>query len=73
MTKPEPRYEMIIFWSDVDEAFIVDVPELPGCMADGPTYASAVANAQEVIQEWIATAREFGRPIPEPRGRLVFA
>ena len=73
MTKPEHRYEMIIFWSDVDESFIVEVPELPGCMADGPTYDLAVASAQVVIQEWIDTAREMGRPVPEPRGRLVYA
>jgi predicted RNase H-like HicB family nuclease len=67
------RYEMIIYWSEEDEAFIVEVPELPGCMADGETYQEALANAEVVIQEWIETARELGRPIPEPKGRLVYA
>lgn len=67
------RYEMIIYWSEEDEAFIVEVPELPGCMADGETYQEALANAEVVIQEWIETARGLGRPIPEPKGRLVYA
>jgi predicted RNase H-like HicB family nuclease len=67
------RYEMILYWSQVDEAFIAEVPELPGCAADGPTYQQAVANAEVVIQEWIDTARQLGRSIPEPRGRLIFA
>jgi len=67
------RYEMIIYWSNDDNAFIVEVPELPGCMADGSTYKEAVANAEVVIQEWIETARGLNRPIPEPRGRLVYA
>ena len=67
------RYEMIIYWSEEDEAFIVEVPELPGCMADGATYQQALANAEILIQEWIETARELGRPIPEPKGRLVYA
>ena len=67
------RYEMIIYWSEEDEAFIVEVPELPGCMADGATYQQALANAEIIIQEWIETARELGRPIPEPKGRLVYA
>jgi predicted RNase H-like HicB family nuclease len=67
------RYELIIFWSEEDEAFIVDVPELPGCMADGATYQEALANAETVIPEWIETARELGRPIPEPKGRLIYA
>lgn len=69
----EPRYEMIIYWSDEDEAFLVEVPELPGCMADGATYEEAVANARTVIGEWIETAKDLGRPIPEPRGRLMYA
>ncbi len=60
------KYAIIIYWSDEDEAFIAEVPELPGCMADGATYQSALANAELIIQEWIATARELGRPIPEP-------
>lgn len=67
------RYEMIIYWSDKDQAFIVEVPELPGCMADGATYQEALANAELIIQEWIETARGLGRPIPEPKGRLVYA
>jgi len=67
------RYEIIIYWSEEDEAFIVEVPELQGCMADGATYQEAIANAVVVIQEWIETARELGRPIPEPKGRLVYA
>ena len=71
--KPEYRYEIIIYWSDADQAFIAEVPELPGCAADGPTYAEALENAETVIREWIETARELGRPIPEPRGRLLYA
>lgn len=67
------RYEMIIYWSEPDGAFIAEVPELPGCMADGRTYTEAVVNAETVIGQWIETARELGRPIPEPRGRLMFA
>ena len=67
------RYEMIIYWSQEDDAFIVEVPELPGCMADGTTYQEAVANAEVVVQEWIETARQLGRPIPQPKGRLVYA
>ncbi|MCG5493812.1 type II toxin-antitoxin system HicB family antitoxin [Ectothiorhodospira variabilis] len=67
------RYELIIYWSDEDQSFVVEVPELPGCMADGETYEQAVANAQQVIEEWIETARELGRAVPEPRGRLMYA
>ena len=67
------RYELIIYWSKEDEAFIVEVPELPGCMADGATYQEALSNTEVIIQEWIETARELGRPIPEPKGRLVYA
>jgi predicted RNase H-like HicB family nuclease len=67
------RYEVIIYWSDEDEAFIAEVPELPGCMADGATRQETLANVEVVIQEWIETARELGRPMPEPRGRLMFA
>jgi len=67
------RYELIIYWSEVDQAFIVEVPELPGCAADGGTYQAAVQNAEVVIQEWIETAQELERPIPEPKGRLLFA
>jgi predicted RNase H-like HicB family nuclease len=67
------KYEMIIYWSDEDEAFLVEVPELPGCMSDGETYEEAVNNAQQVIHEWIETARELGCDIPEPKGRLMYA
>jgi len=69
----DARYEMIIYWSEEDEAFVVEVPELPGCMADGRTYGEAVANAEVIIQEWIETAKELGRAIPLPRGRLMYA
>jgi len=71
--KTEHRYELIVYWSDEDNAFISIVPELPGCAADGATYADAVANVEVVIDEWISTARELGRTIPQPRGRLLFA
>jgi len=67
------KYEIIIFWSEDDSAFVAEVPELPGCMADGATYEEALSNARQVIQEWIETAKELGRPIPEPKGRLMFA
>ncbi|MBU4342813.1 MAG: type II toxin-antitoxin system HicB family antitoxin [Candidatus Omnitrophica bacterium] len=67
------RYEVIIYWSAEDKTFVAEVPELPGCMADGATYQEALANVKVVIQEWIETAKELGRPIPEPKGRLVFA
>jgi predicted RNase H-like HicB family nuclease len=67
------RYEIIIYWSDEDQSFIAEVPELPGCMADGATYQEALANVEVVIAEWIATATELGRTIPQPKGRLLFA
>ena len=67
------KYELIIYWSEKDDAFVVEVPELPGCMADGSTYEQAVSNVRQVIEEWIETARELGRPIPKPRGRLMYA
>jgi len=67
------KYEIIIFWSDGDEAYVAEVPELPGCMADGGTYQEALANAEQAIQEWIETARGLGRPIPQPKGRLTYA
>ena len=69
----EFRYEIIIYWSEADETFIAEVPELPGCVADGPNYQQALAAAEVVIREWIETAKELGRPIPQPRGRLVDA
>ncbi|HFE66720.1 MAG TPA: type II toxin-antitoxin system HicB family antitoxin [Chloroflexi bacterium] len=67
------KYEVIIYWSDEDEAFIAEAPELPGCMADGASYQEAISNIEQIIQEWIDTAKELGRPIPEPKGRLMFA
>jgi len=67
------RYEVILYWSDEDQAFIAEVPELPGCAADGGTYQEALANVEVITKEWIETAKELGRPIPEPKGRLVFA
>ena len=67
------RYEIIIYWSDADQAFIAEAPELPGCAADGTTYQEALAAVEVVISEWIETAKELGRPIPTPRGRLLYA
>ena len=67
------KYELIIYWSEEDQSFVVEVPELPGCMADGQTYEEAVANTRKIIGEWIETAIELGRPIPEPKGRLMYA
>ena len=67
------KYEIILYWSNEDDAFIAEVPELAGCAADGATRQEALANAETVIAEWIETARELGRPIPEPKGRLLFA
>ncbi len=65
-----PKYEVIIYWSTEDNAFIAEVPELPGCAADGKTRREALKNVEVVIQEWIETAKELGRPIPQPKGRL---
>jgi predicted RNase H-like HicB family nuclease len=70
---PKPRYEVIIYWSGEDQAFIAEVPELPGCAADGRSRAEALTNVEGVIKEWIETATALGRPIPQPKGRLVFA
>jgi predicted RNase H-like HicB family nuclease len=67
------RYEVIIYWSGQDNAFIAEVPELPGCAADGPTKQAALKNAETIILEWIATAKTLGRRIPEPKGRLAYA
>nr|VFK64843.1 MAG: Predicted nuclease of the RNAse H fold, HicB family [Candidatus Kentron sp. TUN] len=67
------RYKIIIFWSEEDSTFVAEVPDLPGCMADGKTYQEALSNAELIIQEWIETARELGRMVPEPRGRLAYA
>ena len=67
------KYELIVFWSDEDDRYVVEVPELPGCMADGATYEEAVKNAQQIIFEWIETAESIGREIPQPKGRLAYA
>ncbi len=68
------RYETIIFWSEEDQTYLAEVPELPGCIAHGDSYESALANAKEAIQLWIDTANEFGDPVPEPKGRrLMYA
>jgi predicted RNase H-like HicB family nuclease len=67
------RYEVIVYWSDEDEAYIAEVPELPGCMADGVTYEEAVKNIQVIIAQWIETAKTSGREIPTPKGRLLYA
>lgn len=67
------KYERIIYWSEVDQCFIVEVPELPGCMADGVTPAEALEKVEVIISEWIETARELGREVPVPKGKLLFA
>ena len=67
------KYEVIIYWSETDKSFIAEVPELPGCAADGATKQAALKNVDVIVKEWIATAKSLGRPIPEPKGRLVFA
>ena len=67
------KYEVIIYWSNADNAYIAEVPELPGCMADGANYASALDNVEEIIAEWIETAELIGREVPVPRGRLAYA
>lgn len=69
----DSKYEIIIFWSVEDAAFIAEVPELPGCMADGKTYQEALANAELIIQEWLDTAKEQRRVVPQPKGRLAYA
>ena len=71
--KSKWKYEIILYWSEEDQAYIAEVPELPGCAADGPTYRQALANVEGIIQEWIETAKELKRPIPEPKGRLLYA
>ena len=67
------KYEIIIYWSEEDSAYIAEVPELPGCAADGETYQKALAKAEVIIKEWIETAEELGRPIPIPKGKLMYA
>jgi predicted RNase H-like HicB family nuclease len=66
------RYEVVLYWSDDDQAFIAEVPELPGFAADGQCYQEARANAETVVHEWIETAKELGRPVPEPKGPIMF-
>ena len=67
------KYEIIIYWSEEDNSYVAEVPELPGCVADGKTYQEAITNAERIIQEWIETATELGRPIPRPKGRFLCA
>jgi predicted RNase H-like HicB family nuclease len=67
------KYEIIIYWSDEDQAFIAEFPELPGCVADGETYQEALQNAELIVQEWSNTAQQLGRIVPQPKGRLLFA
>lgn len=73
MSKNFYKYEVILYWSEPDKAFIAEVPELPGCQADGPTPLEALSHAEKVIGEWIETANALGRPIPVPMGRLRYA
>ena len=67
------KYEVIIYWSEQDGAFIAEIPELPGCTADGATKAKALIAVEKIAKEWVETARKLGRQIPQPKGRLVFA
>lgn len=69
----QSRYELVIYWSNEDQCFVVEVPELPGCMADGASYQEAVKNAEVIIEEWVATAGGLGRDIPDPVGKLMYA
>ena len=68
-----PNYQVIIYWSDEDNAFIAEAPELPGCMADGKTRQEVLANLEVIMEEWITTARELGRPLPDIKGKLSYA
>ena len=70
---PASQYPVVIYWSEEDQAFLAEVPDLPGCLADGPTQAEALANAAVIIEEWLAMAQELNQPIPAPRPRLYFA
>jgi predicted RNase H-like HicB family nuclease len=67
------KYEVIIYWSEEDQSYITEVPELPGCVSDGSTYQEAINNTETVITEWIETARELGRVIPKPKGKMAYA
>ena len=71
--KMKNRYEIILYWSEIDQAVIAEVPELPGCMADGQTYQEALSQVEVIIFEWIETAQELGRSIPQPKGKLMYA
>jgi predicted RNase H-like HicB family nuclease len=71
--KTESKYEIIIYWSKDDKAFLAEVPELPGCVADGQSYQEALANVSVIIEDWIDTAKSLGRTIPEPKGKLMYA
>lgn len=73
MNAPDFRYEIILYWSDEDSAFIAEIPELPGCVSDGETYEEAIANVKDAAEAWITTAKDLGREIPTPKGRLLFA
>lgn len=73
MAMSDIKYELIIYWSPEDDCFVVEVPELPGCMADGASYEEAVMHAKVVIEEWLETARDTRRPIPPPRGKRMYA
>ena len=67
------KYEIIVYWSEEDRLYVAEIPELPGCMADGKTYQEAIKNAQIVISEWLETAESMGREIPQPKGKLAYA
>jgi predicted RNase H-like HicB family nuclease len=67
------KYEIIIYWSEEDKSFIAEVPELPGCMADGKTYHETISNTEVIINEWIETAKKLGREVPSPKGKLMYA
>jgi predicted RNase H-like HicB family nuclease len=71
--KTDFKYEIIIYWSEADQAFIAEVPELAGCAADGKSYAEALENVEVIISEWIEMAKELGRTVPKPKGKLMFA
>jgi predicted RNase H-like HicB family nuclease len=73
MGKLDKKYEIIIYWSAEDSVFVAEVPELPGCMADGKSYQEALGNAEQMIDEWIETVKSLGRPIPQPKVRLAYA
>ncbi|MDR3303953.1 MAG: type II toxin-antitoxin system HicB family antitoxin [Treponema sp.] len=67
------KYEIIVYWSECDNAYLAELPELAGCMADGKSYTEAINNAERIINEWVETALSLGRPIPQPKGRLLYA